>query len=94
MSQLQNVYYGRVISEGDLRKLNGQGQALVGANNQELACQSATVYFDTQDEWRAYNDAFEQREQALVEQKAKAGSLGQPCLPYEDAPRVVTADAE
>lgn len=86
-SQLRPAYEGRYLSTSELATLQGQGKAMMGVVNRELACQGISLYFDTDAEWQAYLDDYEVRHGQDEATSLVPGA--DPCDPYVDSPRYV-----
>lgn len=87
-SQLRPAYQGRYLSASELSDLQAKGKAMASANNEELACQGISLYFDTEAELEAYNADFDARHPMT---SRVADSTGDPCAAYADSPKYVTS---
>ena len=87
---LSIAYKGRIISVDQLEELNGEGRAMFGVSNAELACQSISLYFDSDTEADSYQAGFMERERARKEARRGPAPAGDVCDEYASAPRFVT----
>jgi hypothetical protein len=87
-SALKPAYQGTTLSGQQLADLQKQGKANFSANNQELACQGISLYFDTEAERQVYLTAFQPRWIAAMAQEKKKPTQD-PCAAYASSPRFV-----
>jgi hypothetical protein len=86
---LRPAYEGRYLTEAELAALQSHGRASASANNEELACQGITLYFDTEAQRDAYNTDFDARYPSNSS-RPTASPSADPCMAYTSAPRYVT----
>ena len=86
---LSIAYEGRIISLDELEELNRAGRAMFGVSNVELACQSISLYFDSQTEAASYQAEFVERERTRKEARRGSVALEDVCDEYASAPRFV-----
>ncbi|MCU1678800.1 MAG: hypothetical protein JWM93_3558 [Frankiales bacterium] len=86
-SQLRPAYQGRVLTGAEHAQLESIGKARFGTVNTAGACQGVTVYYDSQDEAYAANNAVT----AVLHEARKDPDYDKhPCAAFANFPRLVT----
>jgi hypothetical protein len=88
-NRLDPYYKGKVITRGELQRLQEQGKATISASSVEFGCKGWIPYFDTEAEADADFKAYAERTRSRGRPspgQVGAGATGDPCARFKDQP--------